>query len=155
VVCFEANPENIARLKDQLALLSRPVEMHAAAVWLQDGTIRFAGSGLGGAICRDDRISHAAHHVPCINFPRWMEEHRPESLVWKLDIEGAEAELLPATLPHLPRKTVCFLETHWNDERCREFLEPYRSAGFSLHEVRRRPWEHGGGAYVEWSLIRT
>ena len=155
VVCFEANPENTARLQAQLALLSRPVEMHAMAVWLQDGTVRFAGSGLGGAICRDRGTSPTEHQVPCIDFPRWLEQHHPESLVWKLDIEGAEAELLPATLPHLPRKTVCFLETHWNDERCQELLAPYCGAGFSLQEVRRRPWDQGDGAYIEWSLIRT
>ena len=80
-------------------------------------------------------------------------EIAPVRLV-KLDVEGAEAELLPATLPHLPATTTCFLETHHPDATCEALLAPYRAAGFSVDEIRRRPAAGGRFDYVEWRLQR-
>jgi FkbM family methyltransferase len=150
LACFEANPENLPMLRAQLAVLSRPVQLHPAAVFLHDGTITFSGAGLGGSIAAPD--SAGALAVPCLDFPRWLHDRAPQRFIWKLDVEGAEKELLPACLPFLPRQTVCFVETHHTDAVCTTLLEPYRDVGFSVREIRRRP--AGGFDYVEWMLQR-
>jgi len=153
LACFEANPDNLPMLRAQLAALSRPVTLHPAAVYLHDGTITFSGAGVGGAITtpgpQDSRV------IPCLDFPHWLHRQAPQRLVWKLDVEGAELELLPACLPFLPRQTVCFLETHHPAALCSALLAPYRDAGFSVSEIRRRPAQSGAFDYVEWLLVRT
>lgn len=151
LACFEANPDNVAMLRAQLAALSRPVELHAAAVYLREGTITFGGAGVGGAITGADATG--ARVIPCLDFPRWLHDRAPQRLVWKLDVEGAEKELLPACLPFLPRTTACFLETHHPDGLCAMLLAPYRDAGFTVREIRRRPAD--GFNYIEWVLHRT
>ena len=153
LVCFEANPDNIPMLEAQLALLGSRVELHASAVYVHEGFISFSGTGLGGAVTRNQADSRS-RTIPCEDFPRWLQACAPQRLVWKLDVEGAEAELLPATLPHLPATTTCFLETHHPDATCEALLAPYRAAGFSVDEIRRRPAAGGRFDYVEWRLQR-
>ena len=154
IACSEANPANIGTLEAQLALLDRKVEMTAAAVHLQDGFADFAGEGMGGALVGAG-AAPGSLRVPSVDFPRWLRERAPKSMVWKLEVEGAEADLLAPTLPRLPRRTACFLETHHPDRRCDELLGPYRDAGFEIHEVRRRTAPAGGFDYVEWLLVRS
>ena len=149
--CFEPNPAHQASLQAQLALLSRPVELVPAAVGPADGTATFAGEGMGGALT-DGPAGAGACVVPVVDFARWLDARRPQRLVWKLDVEGAESTLLPATLSHLPASTALFLETHYDDAHCEKLLAPYRAAGFVVHEVRRRPAR--GFSYVEWRLLR-
>lgn len=153
LVCFEANPANIPMLEAQLALLTVKVELRAEAVHVRDGTAAFFGGGIGGALVFPDD-PESLRKVACVDFPRWLRECAPESLVWKLDVEGAELDLLPATLGCLPRRTTCFLETHHPDEVCEALLAPYCEAGFEVREIRRRPAESGEFSYIEWLLTR-
>jgi FkbM family methyltransferase len=153
LACFEANPANLPLLASQLALLDGKVEMVAAAVHLRDGTAGFSGGGIGGALAGPGAAG--TQQVPCIDFRRWLREAGPTSLVWKVDVEGAELELLPALLGLLPRKTVCFLETHYPAPTCEALLAPYRAAGFTINEVRSRPAAGEDFSYVEWLLIRN
>lgn len=152
--CFEANPDNIPSLREQLALLRPRVEMFAAAVSVRDGTAPFSGGGMGGALVSEDSPGRT-RRVQSMNFPRWLESQGARSLVWKLDVEGAELELLPATLGCLPRATACFLETHYTDTVCKTLLDPYGAAGFAVREIRRKPSESGDYSYIEWQLTRN
>lgn len=153
IACFEANPDNLPMLRGQLALLTRRVELNAAAVHVRDGSVTFSGSGMGGSV-GEEGLPGESRQVPCVDFARWLSERAPASLVWKLDVEGAELELLPRVLGLLPRRTVCFLETHHGDPACEALLAPYRGAGFSVSEVRRRKAAKGDFSYVEWLLVR-
>jgi FkbM family methyltransferase len=153
IVCFEANPANLPVLEAQLALLVAKVELRAEAVYVLDGTMAFSGGGIGGGLVEpDDPLS--LRRVACIDFPRWLRESSPSSLVLKLDVEGAEAGLLPATLDCLPRRTTFFLETHHTDAVCEALLAPYREAGFDVREIRRRPAKDESFSYIEWLLTR-
>jgi FkbM family methyltransferase len=154
IVCFEANPANLPMLKAQLALLDVGIELRAEAAYVRDGTAAFSGGGMGGAIFESDDTSEL-RSVACVDFPRWLIECAPASLVWKLDVEGAERALLPATLGCLPRRTVCFLETHHPDRTCEALLAPYRADGFEVSQIRRRPGAGGDFSYIEWLLTRN
>jgi FkbM family methyltransferase len=153
IVCFEANPANLPMLDAQLQLLTVKVELRPEAVFVRDGTSAFKGGGIGGALVSPDDPD-SLKRVACVDFPRWLGEIAPASLVWKLDVEGAELEILPAVLHCLPTRTVCFLETHHSDEVCGDLLGPYYDAGFTVKEIRRRPAESKAFSYIEWLLTR-
>lgn len=153
IVSFEANPANLPMLEAQLDLLTVKVELHPEAVFIRDGTVGFKGSGIGGGVISPDDPD-SLKRVSCIDFPQWLSRRAPSSLLWKLDVEGAELDILPAVLHCLPPRTVCFLETHHPDEVCGDLLAPYYDAGFTVKEIRRRPAESGAFSYVEWLLIR-
>jgi FkbM family methyltransferase len=153
IVCFEANPSNLPMLEAQLALLDVKVELRAAAVHTRDGKVTFSGSGTGGAIGSPG--GGDSREVACVDFPRWLAGCAPASLVLKMDVEGAELELLPAILNSLPRQTAFFLETHHPDRACEALLAPYRNGGFAVLEVRRRKAEGKGYSYIEWMLNRN
>lgn len=151
--CFEANPDNLPALRAQVEQLRVRVEINEAAVYIRDGFVTFSGTGMGGSISRW-ADSTDPFQVPCVDFAKWLSARSPASLVWKLDVEGAELEVLPATLDFLPRPTICFLETHLDDPTCERLLAPYRGAGFSVSEIRRRPSGVGDYSYIEWRLTR-
>lgn len=153
LACFEANPDNLPALRAQVALLGAEVEVNAAAVSVRDGAVPFVGTGMGGAIAGGGDAP-SPRLVPSVDLPRWMAQRDPASLVWKLDVEGAELELLPAMLGLLPERTVLFLETHHDDPTCEALLSPYRAGGFSVAEIRRRRTQAGDSSYVEWRLVR-
>ncbi len=153
LVCFEANPANLPMLEAQLELLTVKVELRPEAVHVRDGTAAFAGGGIGGALVSPDDPA-SLRRVACVDFPQWLSACAPKSLVWKLDVEGAELEILPAVLTCLPGPTVCYLETHHPDEVCGDLLAPYYDAGFTVKEVRRRPAASGDFSYIEWLLTR-
>jgi len=152
MVCFEPNPEHEPPLRAQIDLLSAPVEIQTAAVGTSNGTVVFCGHGMGGAVVSSPAAAIDAVNVQVIDFPRWLQSQPASALVWKLDVEGAEKEILPATLPFLPPRTALYLETHYDIKYCRELLAPYSAAGFSIHEVRRRHMDNC--TYIEWFLLR-
>jgi FkbM family methyltransferase len=154
MVCFEPNPEHRAPLAAQLSGLSKPAETQAMALSTRDDYARFGGHDMGGALLKQSSpAADPSIVVQTINFPRWLAAQSCSALVWKLDVEGAETELLPATLQCLPPTVALFLETHSPDEKCAEILSPYRNAGFAISEVRRR--QMGDNLYIEWFLLRT
>jgi FkbM family methyltransferase len=152
MVCFEPNPEHQESLDAQLVLLSAPVEKIMAAVGTMETSADFAGCGMGGAVVTDFTTNLPTVKVRVVDFPRWLATQKIKALVWKLDVEGAEAEILPHALSCLPARTALFLETHYPEEHCHKLLSPYAQAGFSVRKVRQRQIaEH---TYIEWFLVR-
>ncbi|HZZ19625.1 MAG TPA: FkbM family methyltransferase [Opitutaceae bacterium] len=154
IVCFEANPANLGMLREQLALLANRVELVPEAVQTRTGTIRFSGAGVGGGVS-DSAPEASSVEVKCIDLPGWVTAAAPSSLVLKMDVEGAELELLPALVALLPRRTVLYLETHFPDATCESLLAPYRAAGFEVQHVRSRLAEAGDFSYIEWLITRA
>lgn len=149
LVALEANPSNLTALQANLAHLSHPVEVIFAAAHTKDGQVFFAGSGMGGSIATKGVV------VPAIDLAAWLVAAQVQRLVLKLDVEGAEVDLLPTLLPALPQQTAFFLETHHSTALCEHLLAPYRQSGFKVCEVRRRPAAERGCAYIEWMLLRA
>lgn len=153
LVAFEPEPTNFARLQENLALNSPGPEAVRAAVGPAAGHVRFTGSGFGGHILGAEETGDI--EVEVVSLPEFLRQARPQNLVLKLDIEGAERELLPAIVPQLPSKTVIFLETHHDPTICAAYLQPCLKAGFVDKIIRSRPPEPGKTAeYVERLLMR-
>lgn len=154
IFCFEPHPDNLALIRKQAALAPLALDLVPMAVAAGTGRVRFEGSGMGGRI-EPGALSAGDLEVEAMNFPEFLASVSAKRLLWKLDIEGAEREVFPLALKHLPRETCCFLETHHTDEVCEEMFGPYRAAGFSVSEIRRRQSAEESFDYVEWILIRS
>lgn len=150
---FEPEPNNLIRLRRNLATNHLPAEVHAAAVGVSAGRARFSGQGFGGHLATAD--TEAAIEVELIDFPRFIRGLGAASLVLKIDIEGAEAELLPAIAPFLPPRTALFLETHQAEPVWEAYLRPLLQAGFTRRVIRRRTAEDNTIEYVEHLLLRN
>ena len=151
-VAFEPEPHNFSRLSRNLALNDAHVEAIAAAVGTSDGTVQFSGAGFGGHMTAGGESN--AITVRLLSLARQLREWQPARLVLKLDVEGAEREILPDILPLLPPQTVIFLETHHEEAECQRYLQPFLAAGFTHQLVRNRLAENEPTLFLERMLVR-
>lgn len=147
-IAFEPEKTNAERCRHAIAVNRVPITLHEAAVGVADGQGHFTGSSFGGKVSDDDHGSA----VNIMSLPRMLREFAPRRLVLKIDIEGAERELLPALVDCLPDETVIFLETHYAEEENQRFLRPLLDAGFADRVIRTR---HEDQIYIERVLIRA
>lgn len=153
IVALEPEPKNYSRLQHNIELNRARIETLPVAVGLQAGKVRFSGEGFGGHLATETEID--AITVDMISLPDLLKLHRPERLVLKMDIEGAEREILPAIAHLLPAQTVIFLETHHEESVCAAYLQPYLTAGFQHELIRHRQEADQVSKYVERLLIRN
>lgn len=125
---FEPQPRHQAWYRSQPNLGS--ARLHAAAVGLRDGEAVFdtahCGSVANGATEGDGHI-----RVSILDFPALVRARGPRRLVLKLDVEGAERELLPALQPVFPAQCAIFFETHGGEaawDAARDLLERHAFA---------------------------
>ncbi len=152
LVVAEPEPGNHQRLLQCLGENGVSAACHAAAVWVRAGTIAFRGSGFGGHVA--DRGETATVEVVAVPLAHLLADLGADRLLLKMDIEGAEREVLPSAVPLFPAQTALFLETHHPEQECRGFLAPLLAAGFTDHVIRRRPAPPPAGEYVERLLLR-
>lgn len=133
IEAFEPQPANRSQFRAQSTLA--PVSLHAAAVGLRDGETAFSladcGSVHDGPEAPGDHI-----RVALIDLPAFLRSRPATRLVLKLDVEGAERELLPALLPAVPRQTALYFETHGGEDAWTAARTSLESAGFSVTRFR-------------------
>lgn len=135
IVAFEPDPQlfmiaqrNIARwgLDD--------VELVQAAVWIDDGTLRFKPDGAdAGHVLPSAPEEADTTAVPAVRLRDRLVE--PIDFL-KLDIEGAEVDVVLDCTPKLHQVERLFVEYHsWIDreQRIDELLSALRSSGFRTH----------------------
>jgi FkbM family methyltransferase len=149
---FEPEPTNITRINRNLALNEFDVALHECAVGCRAGQVHFSGNGFGGRVNEEE---NAGITVKLIDFPNWLSTIKTERLLLKIDIEGAEDELLPLLPPLLPPSTVLFLETHHDEKTYLGYLQSWFDAGFTHTIVRKRAATETDPDYVEHVLIRN
>lgn len=91
---FDPNPEGLfeaAMSADQREGRSVRVCLDNRAAWTFDGEIGFRADGLNSWVTSDP----GAEKVVCFDLARFIGELEGESIVLKLDAEGAEYDLLP------------------------------------------------------------
>jgi FkbM family methyltransferase len=102
VFAFEAAPENVAALEQNVRRNGLPqIEINPVAVWSKSSLVKFkrpyAGALAGAVIELDARASEAAPElqieVQATTLDSFAEKH-PIPRVVKIDVEGAEAEVL-------------------------------------------------------------
>jgi FkbM family methyltransferase len=152
-IAIEPEPANFRRLSRNLALNNATVETLPVAVGVAEGIVRFTGGGFGGHIVTEGEAGSSIE-VRLISLAALLRQLKPERLVLKLDIEGAERDVLPDILPLLPPQTVIFLETHDEEEACQVYLRPCLEAGFNHELIRNRQPGDEHALFLERMLIR-
>jgi FkbM family methyltransferase len=121
---FEPHPRNCAWLRGHIALNGLAnVRIEEAAMGAHEGTTRFVeGTGSGtGHVAAEGGLVVRVHRLD-----DFCREHDITPDVVKLDVEGAEADVVAAARDVLTRaRPVLFLSTHGPDvhNRCLSLLE--------------------------------
>ena len=152
IIALEPEPNNFIRVRQNIDLNSAQIEAMPVAVGLDAGQVKFSGEGFGGHLASASEPNTIT--VEMISLPELLRQCRPQQLVLKIDIEGAEREILPAIVELLPPQTVIFLETHHEESICTSYLQPYLAAGFIHDLIRHRLEADQVSLYVERLLVR-
>jgi FkbM family methyltransferase len=145
LICFEPNPETFAILEENIAAMRIPsVELHCAALSREDGEaefVRSASAPLAGSLAPRNTPSDSTRiKVPTRDLKPFLSS--PIGLL-KIDIEGAEAEVLEECADHLALVENLFCEVHpipgETPSLLLRVLAVLERAGFYVH-VARSPW---------------
>lgn len=132
ILAFEPDDRNFELLKKNTAGMSA-TRLEKKALWTSDGFVNFnASGGEGGHVQPDADVGEGSHGVRTVRLAPFLD--RKVDLL-KLDIEGAELEVLKDSREGLANVERIFVEYHTRaDERqaLSEFFEILESAGFRL-----------------------
>jgi len=148
LIAFEPQRENFEVLQRRLEQYLPGAVCRHEAVGASRQLVSFSGFGVGGSVGGSDA------EIMQFRLSDLPDFRGAESLLLKLDVEGAEAEILPDLLPHLPRRCRFLLETHLAEGEAEKLIQPYESAGFSSVAVRSRKHPLSGIMYIDWDLKR-
>ena len=84
------------------------------AAWIYDGEIEIGGEG----DATSHRLSDGKQTVPCFDFSQWLaklDRPKDDEIIVKMDIEGAEYEVLPKMLEDGTISLVQELIIEWHD----------------------------------------
>ncbi|MGN6421390.1 MAG: FkbM family methyltransferase [Pseudobacter sp.] len=134
IIAFEPDPSNFEMLKSNTGSLGN-IEYQNKAVWVHDGIIEFEDKGnWGSKIVEGGSSESKTIKVPCVKLSSFIQNRKIDFL--KLDIEGAEYEVLKDIAPLLSNVENLFLEYHGSvkeNYKLEELLALIRSAGFSYY----------------------
>lgn len=144
VYAFEALPDNIERLRRNVALngLYERVSIYAGAVAAGEGDVRFfvhISGGMGkaaGSAGRDQQYLREIT-VPCISLDEFVYgQGNPPPQAVKMDIEGGEVMALPGMRRVLAEaRPVMLMELH-GPESARAAWESLTSGGYTICEMK-------------------
>jgi FkbM family methyltransferase len=145
IITFEPMPKNADLLEAMVRGNKLNGEVRRAAVSDRDGSVQFYERiSFGGSMTSEVGGVVASHDVPLVNLIKLVDEIAAPSLLIKLDIEGEEENLLPKLIPHLPRQTAVFFETHTSDRGWDLIAAALIAAGFDVRLLRtREPFRDG------------
>lgn len=130
VIAFEPDDQNFDLLQKNTGHLSG-VSIHKKAVWIKDGMIAFEQSGtLSSHIIENDS---ATANVEAVKLSAYLE--KPVDFL-KIDIEGAEYEVLKDIAGQLHNVKNLFIEYHGlvtESAKLTEMMEILRDAGFCIY----------------------
>lgn len=131
IISFEADPEIAAVAKSNLTAFGfSDVEVNAQVVWIHDQGVKFQTEG-----GTSGRIGEAAKLFPSIRLRDELAKY-PKIDFLKMDIEGAEYEVIKDAAPELGRVEAIFIEYHsieGEEQKLGDLLNILREAGFRYH----------------------
>jgi FkbM family methyltransferase len=130
---------------------SAEVFTEAKAAWIWDGVVDFVEDGVASSVSLDGRVllpAHMQHEplsaktVPCFDLAEWLEDRAHEDVIVKMDVEGAEYQLLSWLLATDAIQLVSLLLVEWHAqtrdrETWRATLEPVIEVWCDVEE-----WAH-------------
>lgn len=146
ITAFEADPGIAAAARHNMERNGYPdVEVHAVGVWTSDGEVTFRRDGAdGGAIDEvSRRVDGSLARIPVVRLRDRLIDEEVDLL--KMDIEGAEPEVLADCETALSRVRALIVDVHEFDPARRRLpgvLALLERAGFSyaLSNLMELPW---------------
>lgn len=134
IIAFEPDENNFQLLQmNSNALNDASISLHQKAVWIKDGTISFSSNSSMSSKISENEISDAIVEIPCVQLSSFLQSTVD---LLKIDIEGAEYEVLKNIQGQLPQVENMFLEYHGdfsqNNELC-EIFDIIKNAGFKFY----------------------
>ncbi len=117
IIAIEPEPANFALLKKNTARYERILPLQAA-LWHENGMVRIVDPGLGSAGFRTKSVeanveNGASHRIPGVTVDKVMEAYGLERVdLLKMDIEGAEKEVLDASSKWISSVELLIVELH-------------------------------------------
>jgi FkbM family methyltransferase len=143
-IAFEPSRDNYRALLSNFKLNEiGDVDARNEAVSVWRGESAFSGCGFGGHLSCDE--THALSGSVTVSDLRDFVEGA-QRLLLKVDIEGEEKVVLPATLDILPETCAIFFEWHHGEDDYLRMEETLKTAGFST--MRLRTWVPGDNGVV-------
>jgi len=137
ITVFEADPEVAELCTHNLQAFgyANGVDLQVKAVWTEDTTLIFdARGGASGRIAHDaDTVQKK--EIKAINFNTYLGQEAEIDML-KIDIEGAETDLLAAIAPQLHKVQNMFVEFHsfkGQPQRLQTLLALISAAGFRYY----------------------
>ena len=148
VTAYEPQAENFAVLARRLEKYLPGAVCVNAAVGPENGEAFFDGGGVGGS------IGEVGNRVRVVRLRDELAGERSSTLLVKMDIEGAEREVLADILPLLPQKCSVFLETHFAEEQTRLVIRLLEAVGFHCKCLRVRRDRDSSVSFIDWEATR-
>jgi FkbM family methyltransferase len=148
VTAYEPQADNFSVLSRRLSKYLPEAICINAAVGAESGEMFFEGEGVGGS------VGNKGCAVRVVTLAETSDFQRAENLLLKMDIEGAEEQVLPAIVSSLPMNCCVFLETHLSEQQTETLVGPLAEAGFACRKIRSRGDEERGIRFIDWELRR-
>lgn len=110
LIAFEPQPENTRFVRD--AVSDGTLTLYESAVGTRDGSVEFDSEAVEGYGAVSTGTAGAFRTEPLIDLKRVLRELPAGPLLLKMDVEGAEREILPDIAELLPPRCALFIETH-------------------------------------------
>lgn len=142
ILSLEPNPENFKCLQIHAMHNCLSAELINAALAREAGEASFAGHGFLGSLVAVGTAGSI--RVRTVALDDLIAQRQPERLIVKMDIEGAENELLPRLVPIMPAECALFFEWHGSRGSWDAVLELIGDAGFRIRVVLDETTADGG-----------
>lgn len=135
VICFEPDPKVFSALEMNVRTYEiENCELHRAALWSDNRVLEFCSEGADAGAISKVGGSGTPTLVRALDLLPFLQEQTVDFL--KMDIEGAEVEVLKACQSGLKNVQRIFIEYHsfeGSNQRLAELFQILEGAGFRLH----------------------
>jgi FkbM family methyltransferase len=149
ILAFEPDPQNAGVARENFSRNKLSGTVLPAAVGKSKGWACFDSAGGMGYLSEGGGIS-----VPVIDLPKLLTSIPSARCVMKMDIEGAEMELLPDVLAAISGSAAVFVELHSGEENCLRLERECAALGFTPTRMRERVVHESGMHFVDAFMIR-
>ncbi|MBK9398632.1 MAG: FkbM family methyltransferase [Saprospiraceae bacterium] len=137
IIAFEADPQICEILTHNINEFDlTDIDIHPKAIWTQDGFIEFQIEGGASGMITQDKSSHDnIIKIPSVRLKSLLEEFDVIDFL-KIDIEGAEYDVIKDCAGQLHKAQNIFIEYHSMDDKTQqlgELLNILKVSGFRYH----------------------
>lgn len=145
IIAFEPDPKAFAAMDSNIKSFGyKDVELHNKAVWIYDGKINFFREGSWGGKIVAETNGDNIINIEAVCLKKYLSE---KTDFLKIDIEGAETEVINECQEELKNVKNLFVEYHSTANKIQtlpELLSTLTQSGFRYHikdaSVRKRPF---------------